>query len=159
MRTAQEPEQRFWRFVKKTDNCWIWTGHKDRAGYGTFGVPKGRMLRAHRYSWKIAHGEIPDSQILVMHKCDNPSCVNPEHLFLGSQKDNSADKVSKNRQAKGSHQGLSKVTEDQVHTIRDRYIHGQRGGLNTTRRLSKEFGISLATVKQIVSGKTWKHVH
>ena len=88
-------EQRFWRFVERnTEGCWSWTGSKDE-GYGRFGVD-GRTVRAHRFSYELHHGPIPDGMV-VMHKCDNPQCTNPGHLELGTLHDNALDMVAKGR--------------------------------------------------------------
>lgn len=90
-----DPVWRFWRFVEKTDSCWIWNGGKN-AGYGIFS--KGNKSRiAHRVSYEMHFGPIPENTE-VCHRCDNPSCVRPDHLFLGTAKDNSDDKFSKGRQ-------------------------------------------------------------
>lgn len=96
MATIDPPSIRFWKYVDKSGDCWIWTGARYPAGYGAFG-PKGTgAMGAHRYSWMLAHGEIPDG-LSVLHKCDVRCCVNPAHLFLGTQKDNIADMVAKGR--------------------------------------------------------------
>ncbi len=90
------PWVRFWTHVDKSGDCWIWTGARYALGYGAFG-PKGTgAMGAHRYSWILAHGEIPTG-MLVLHKCDVRCCVNPDHLFLGTQKDNIADMIAKGR--------------------------------------------------------------
>ena len=91
--------KRFWDRVDKTDGCWNWMGVKNKKGYGSFGCIKGINL-AHRASWFIHNGEIPKDKDnnycgtkLVLHECDNPSCVNPDHLFLGTDVDNGRDKA------------------------------------------------------------------
>lgn len=91
-----DPAIRFWTHVDKSGDCWIWTGARYALGYGAFG-PKGTgAMGAHRYSWILAHGEIP-AGMKVLHKCDVRCCVNPDHLFLGTQKDNIADMMAKGR--------------------------------------------------------------
>jgi hypothetical protein len=86
---------RFWSKVEKSDECWKWTAGKHNAGYGVF-WEKGRFYKAHRWSWERERGPIPDG-LNLLHKCDNPACVRPDHLFLGTQKDNVNDMVSKGR--------------------------------------------------------------
>jgi len=97
MKGKQEPmEVRFWRFVNKTDECWLWQGAKvGQGGYGNFGVDKKHHL-AHRVSYELANGPIPDG-MWVLHRCDNPPCVNPDHLFLGTRSDNMKDAHQKGR--------------------------------------------------------------
>jgi len=85
----------FWKNVKKTDSCWIWNGSKQAAGYGELGY-RGKRYAAHRVSWEIHNGEIKNS-LHVLHKCDNPSCTNPKHLFLGTHADNMHDAQNKKR--------------------------------------------------------------
>lgn len=87
--------QRFWNKVEKTDGCWLWTASKNRQGYGYFRFD-GKMMKAHRMAWLLVHGEIPEG-MLVCHTCDNPSCVNPEHLWLGTNQDNQNDMNAKGR--------------------------------------------------------------
>jgi len=89
-------EERFWAKVDKTDSCWVWTGATLRRGYGQIRIPVKKAKQAHRLSWEIHNGPIPDG-MLVCHKCDNPPCVNPAHLFLGTQSDNNKDCVRKGR--------------------------------------------------------------
>lgn len=97
--TAHAPaEVRFWRRVDKTDDCWLWTGGSNGLGYGVFGIATGQTMGAHRYSWQIVFGPIPDG-MFVCHQCDTPACVRPDHLFLGTHEDNMVDMVSKGRQA------------------------------------------------------------
>lgn len=89
--------QRFWKYTKKSRRCWHWIGAKQDAGYGELWCwEKRKYVGAHRVSWEIHNGPIPKG-LSVLHKCDNPSCVNPKHLFLGTQKDNIRDGMKKGR--------------------------------------------------------------
>ena len=86
---------RFWDKVVKTDTCWLWVGSKTAQGYGRFRIGK-KLFLSHRVSWNLINEEIPH-ELCALHTCDNPSCVNPEHLFLGTKKDNAQDKINKKR--------------------------------------------------------------
>src|SRR5271157_183966 len=92
-------EIRFWKYVDvRSDNeCWPWIGNRNDKGYGTIG-DKGKVVKAHRVAWALKHGPIPDN-LDILHKCDNRPCCNPSHLFPGTQQDNIADMIKKNRQA------------------------------------------------------------
>lgn len=148
---------RFWSKVDKSnpDGCWLWTGSKVPFGYGTT-YYNGKPQRTHRISYKIAHGEIPDD-VCVLHKCDNPACVNPDHLFLGTKHDNTQDMVKKGRQKyvthNGSENGNSKLKESDVTQIRCLFESGY-----SQKGIAKLFSISTRTVCQIVENETWKHV-
>ena len=87
------PQERFWAKVEKSNSCWLWRANCNPEGYGQFWL-NGKLEKAHRISWTFKHGAIPD-RLLVLHKCDNPPCVNPEHLFLGTDRDNSRDRIRK----------------------------------------------------------------
>ena len=96
--------------VSGESGCWLWTASKDVEGYGQM-AHKGKRYRSHRLSFELHKGEIPDG-LKVLHKCDNPSCVNPDHLFLGTHQENMDDMLAKGRQQKGSRHAHSKITEE-----------------------------------------------
>jgi len=97
---AMKIGSRFWKYVEKTESCWLWTGYKNHLGYGRMTVtvaPKQyKLMATHRLSWKMHRGPIPEGKV-VMHDCDNPACVNPDHLLLGTQLDNMRDMKAKGR--------------------------------------------------------------
>ena len=141
---------RFWGKVKVLgpDDCWLWQAHCLPGGYGHFGVCSGefkKMVLAHRVSYQIANGEIPDG-LMVLHSCDIPSCVNPKHLHLGTHDENMAERSSRKRQ-------WSILTEDQVVEIRSRRLSGEKG-----RYLAKEFNVSEQLVCDIKQGRVWSHL-
>jgi hypothetical protein len=158
--TRYTPEQRvaaFWRLVDKSGRCWIFQGGKDIWGYGRFAIGnnggRSRLGAAHRFSYELANGPI-ENDLLVLHSCDNPPCVNPAHLRLGTNKDNSADKMTRR-----PHKAITraKITEDQVRYIRDNYrkVSPRRGN---GAALARELGVSSSVVHNIGSGRTWTHV-
>lgn len=114
-------KKRFFTKVNKTASCWLWTARLYKDGYGVFEVTTAyketKKVRAHRYSYELHKGPIPPG-MLVCHTCDNPLCVNPDHLWLGTNKDNSDDKIRKGRQARGSQIAVSKLTEEGVVEMR-----------------------------------------
>lgn len=140
--------------------CWIWTGGKSLSrrvgknayyGYVNF---FGKLMSAHRASWILHYGEIPD-EMCVCHKCDNPICCNPEHLFLGTDKENIADKISKGRQnlPRGeSHHGAI-LKEQNVVKIKDMLLKGKKSS-----ELAKQFGVSENCIYNIKYGRTWKWI-
>jgi len=130
--------------------CWLWEGATLPYGYGQFAVRKGLMNLAHRVSWLLHRGEIPKG-LNVLHKCDVPGCVNPDHLFLGTHADNVADKVSKGRGSHGSRNGMSTLTEADVLAI--------RADPRTPQWvIAKDYGITQQTVSIIKTRKKWKHL-
>ena len=142
---------RFWPRVQKTENCWIWTGAKIGDGYGILMI-NGRRIQAHRVAWALEYGPVP-SGISILHRCDNPPCVRPDHLFQGTAKDNLRDMVAKGRSARGEKNGQAKLTSKTVYMIRSRYIAGER-----QCDLMRDYNLSRTNAFFIVSGKTWGHV-
>jgi hypothetical protein len=164
--TDKETE-RFWSMVIRgaADECWLWKGHTNGDGYGSIGLRGGvdrhrnHMFPAHRIAFSLGNSAPPPPGILVCHTCDTPNCVNPKHLFLGTQTTNMRDMLTKGRgrKARGEGQHLSKITEQQVREIRSRYRRGKGSG-SSAQQLGPEYGITPENVLQIVSRKTWKHV-
>jgi hypothetical protein len=140
---------RFWSKVNKTDGCWLWTAGKDGWGYGCFHPTSHEMKKAHRVAFFLANGHWP---ILLQHTCDQPLCVYPGHLVEGTQKTNVADKVAKGRQAKGVDNGRSKLSEEDVRTIR--FI----AGAQTKTNLAKSFSVDRRTILDILQRRTWRHI-
>jgi hypothetical protein len=127
--------------------CWLWTG-ATTGGYGQF-YHKGKQHRAHRLSYEMHKGEVPEGAD-VCHKCDVRCCVNPDHLFIGTRKDNMQDCVTKGRIATGSRHGRSKLSEDDVRFIRDSKMTGVA--------LAKIFGVQPPMISRVRNGQNWKHV-
>ena len=146
-------EKRFWSRVNKETECWNWTGYFVGNQYGRIKL-NGKVHRAHRMSWIIHNGDIPDG-MCILHKCDNPSCVNPDHLFLGTRADNMADMDAKGRRAnfKGANNGNSKLTEAKVREIR---MWSELGYLQ--KRIATAYGVSKVNVSAIKHRRSWKHV-
>lgn len=150
------PEERFWKHVDLSSECWIWTGGKTGTGYGHMWiVTDNNHILAHRMSYQMHHGPIPDG-LQVCHKCDNPPCVNPSHLFLGTAKDNALDKIAKGRGRApyGEKHWRSKLTEQQVVEIRQ--IHATEG--LSFNAIGRRFAVKGQAVKKIVHRQLWKHV-
>jgi hypothetical protein len=158
-----EQGQDFWpslpenlkRRIKKTDSCWIWVGctSATRKGYGTLHTSNGKLLKAHRLVYEIAFGVILTQNQLVCHRCDNPPCVNPSHLFLGTHVDNRKDCVAKGRQAKGENNGRAILTEAQVSEIRRLYGPYKM----SVHKLGRMFGVSGQTIHRALRGESWNH--
>jgi len=139
------------------DECWPWRRAKTAAGYGMF-ARDGKRHYAHRYSYEVYVGPIP-AGAHILHRCDNPPCVNPAHLFLGDQRSNNADMLAKGRghdigPRPGSTNGMAKLTEEDVKDIRSLY-DGQRGSQS---ELARWYGIAPQTLRDAVVGRTWRHV-
>lgn len=141
---------KFWQKVNKSDGCWEWQGNAIK-GYGVV-KRNGKALRAHRESYRLTNGSVPDN-LWVLHRCDNPLCVRPDHLFLGTPKQNVDDMVAKNRQAKGVQQQCAKLTDDDVREARRLHELGV-----TKRALARQFGVTQRTMVEAIRRITWRHV-
>ncbi len=154
-----DDERRFWSKVEKTDTCWFWRGCLSVHGYGRFAMGKGSVA-AHRYSYQLAFGKIPKGEgyhgTCVCHTCDVRNCVNPTHLWLGSNADNSTDKISKGRDVvlRGEASGTARLKEADVLEIRRLYAIG---GF-TQKELGERFGVSEAGAQKIIARKIWRHI-
>jgi hypothetical protein len=143
---------RFWAKVHKTDTCWLWIGTKGRTGgYGSFQIGRQSVL-AHRYAYEATVGPIPDGMNLL-HKCDTPACVNPGHLWPGTQQENVLDSVEKGRWPCGVQHTRAKLTEGDVRHIRQLRKEGA-----TQMALAELFGVARSTIRSILIGRNWKHL-
>lgn len=151
-----ESKSRFWKWVTKTEGCWEWNGFRDKKfGYGSLSrrrFSKTYSLTSHRFSWVIHYGHI-NIGICVLHKCDNPACVRPDHLFLGTQLDNGKDCASKNRTMHGERHTHAKLTEGQILEIREMKRKGEK-----TSTLSFLFNVSTRHINNIALGRFWSRV-
>lgn len=138
----------FWSGIRKDAACWNWTKGLMSAGYGYVDFQSTRHW-THRLSWEIARGPIPEG-MSVLHDCDNPRCVNPDHLFVGTQKDNRQDCVAKLRHNFGTLHGMCKLTEQEVLDI--------RASFGPRLPVAKKYGISVTQVGDIRHGKSWRHL-
>ena len=141
--------QSFYDRVQTAGDCWEWTGGKDRQGYGRMRV-NGKHVSAHRFSYELNVGRIP-SGLMVCHRCDNPGCVKPSHLFIGTAKDNNHDAVKKGRTARtcGTQNGNAKLKPSDIVRIKELCKS------NTQRQVARKFGISQMCVSKIVRGLKW----
>lgn len=133
------------------DQCWNWTGARSHKGYGQICI-RPHLLLAHRISYHLHNGPIPDG-MFVCHKCDNPSCVNPAHLFAGTAKDNSDDMVRKGRHLFGERAADATLSDESVLEIRKRWSERL-----TQTKLAKEYGVSVPAIKAALYSGTWKHL-
>ncbi len=162
-------QERFWAYVNKDGACWEWTGVRNDYGYGLFGFG-GRVYRSHRFAYQLTYGEFPKA-ICVLHRCDNPPCVRPDHLFLGTKLDNILDMRAKGRandptgdrsgarkhpesRPRGEQAKRSKLKTDQVLSIYRRYHAGDV----SIKALAREFGVSHIPILNIIHKRGWRHV-
>lgn len=179
--TQRTPEDCFWDSVQKSDGCWLWTGERDANGYGL--TSKGKYAdRAHRLSYILSHGEITDG-LWVLHRCDNPPCVRPDHLWLGTAKDNTADMIKKGRKAilrgenhwsrshpesvrrgeRHPHWGGCPLVRGELHgmakltlaSVEEMRARYRQGGC-TLKGLAAEYGVNPENVSLIVRCRIWK---
>lgn len=145
----------FYKVTVEENNCCTWEAARQGRGYGHFWL-NGHHMLAHRVSWVIHYGPIPEG-MMVLHRCDNPGCVNPQHLFLGSQQENMLDMISKGRHSRiaprGEKSGSAKLKTTDVIKMRE----WRRDGIKL-KFISTYFGVSVPTVCQITTGQTWTHV-
>lgn len=159
--------ERFWLKVQKSEGCWLWLGGRNARSYGIFGFIKDgrqRSIAAHRFAYMDSVGPVPDD-LHVCHHCDNPPCVRPDHLFVGTRSDNMRDaqrkgrmRVAQLRVLKGRRHGIGhphvKLTEQSVRDIRVEYA----AGLGSMSDLSRIYGVDIAHIHRIIHRKVWRHV-
>lgn len=154
MKITEKDKKRFWKLVdiRGEDDCWEWQGGKWKQGYGGFKINDRRNIGAHRFSYLINGGAI--GRAYVLHKCDNPPCVNPSHLFLGNHQDNMDDMVKKKRNIafSGEKNMHSKLSKEDVLEIRE------IGGKLSKRKMAKVYGVSPNSISNVIKRKTWKHI-
>lgn len=160
METVRAAAPRLWAAVSKGDDCWTWTGGRDRDGYGLLTVGSVRF-RVHRLSYILDHDAHIPPGMLVMHRCDNPPCVRPDHLRLGTNAENTADRHAKNRDARndgtrfprGEQHHLAKLTRADVLAIREAHRQGA-----FIRALARRYGVAQGSIRGVVRRESWKDV-
>lgn len=156
MATTEPFIERFWNQIEKTEHCWLWNGKRDRNGYGRTYYPAiGKCVFTHRLTWQLVHGEIHGG-LCVLHDCrplpDNHACCRPSHLWLGTNKENSADAVRKNQMPHGEAHWRSKLTAQMITEILESYATGTV----TQSQLAGRYRVSLSTINMIVNRHRWK---
>lgn len=157
-RAKKPTEERFWSKVQilQENECWIWQGSTNRAGYGRIFVERGKYEMTHRFSYFLHYG-IEPSKYQVCHSCDNPPCVNPHHLWLGTATENAQDCKNKGRHNYGTAQGEShpnvSLTDAQVIEIRNLFAN-----CRTIQEIATQYEMSHGAISHIVKGRSWKHL-
>lgn len=147
---------RFWSKVhpEALSGCWLWHGALNEKGYGRFNVRKGRAQGAHRQAWRLVVGPVPTERgVWVLHRCDVRACVNPDHLFLGSHRENMRDMATKGRAMHGSDHVDAVLNETNVLEVRRMLAEGASRGT-----VARMFGVDRSAIRAIIVGRTWKHV-
>jgi hypothetical protein len=162
----RDPVLRFWRFVLKTETCWLWQGSLRRGGYGRFSPAAGQSVAAHVFSYELHFGLFFPG-LWVCHRCDTPSCVNPAHLVLGMPADNIRDAIRRQRLAiglrngkythpesrpRGSTHGMAKLTEEDIRRIR------LLAASHSHADIARMFAVWRPTISSILRGKNWRHL-
>lgn len=156
------PFARFWSKAKKSvHGCWEWQGALQENGYGVFNTGRGKTESAHRYAYRLTFGHIPDGMV-IMHSCDNRRCVRPDHLKLGTYKENNHDAIDKGRMRYSPRRGEghpnSKLTEEQVRLMRSWWAKRKQCTGVTLESLARYFGVGRGTVMKVVHHEAWQHV-
>lgn len=151
-------EDNFNQKIQKTESCWLWLGNKDKDGYGKFQISLGgsgnqKHVRAHRFAFELFNNIKLEPSQYLLHKCDVPACVNPEHLTIGSQKDNVHDSMRKKRRAIGNIHPKAKLTEIDVLNIRRDFESGFSFNF-----ICEKFNMSHGAIYAIIKRKNWKHL-
>jgi hypothetical protein len=150
-----DTETRFWKYVNRgeSDDCWDWTGAVQSEGYGQISI-SNKTIYAHRVSYELHYGKIPESEdyhgTCICHRCDNRRCVNPNHLFTGSQADNLSDAAKKGRISRGIDKHNAKLSEENITEIREDLSSGF-----SNEEIGKRYGVSGKTISDVKLGKTW----
>ena len=157
---VQGDEARFWAYVQKLSEenggCWVWTGTITQSGYGRHHIHRNGKefgIRAHVYSWQLYIGRPIPKSMVVCHKCDKPYCVNPDHLYIGTNDDNSKDMVAKGRSARGEKNCKAKTTAEEVKEIRYLYKKGY-----SYKEIGELYSLSRRNTSKIIRRTIWKHV-
>jgi hypothetical protein len=155
--------ERFWEKVDKCGPigpyvdtpCWVWIASKNLRGYGSIGVRASRSVKAHRVSWELANGPISDPSLHVLHRCHNTSCVNPNHLYLGTCQENANDRVDANRvnAVRGKDHPSSLLSDDAIIQILDLRLQGM-----TYAAIGRRFGITATCAYDICANRSWRHI-